>query len=164
MATFKLHRDIVKPHPAEHGVETMTGETFGSVQRQVVDVWQSAIFKVGDDCRQDVLALQDDRPGPGPEPDHRPGCGAIYAVPNATSRDEMGRAKVNNLMDFFVDKYGNPDSNAFQKARLASLHDSILVLDWRPHLNASALPHLLSFCLLSAFHLSRSHKDYIAGD
>ncbi|KAE8213848.1 hypothetical protein CF319_g9134, partial [Tilletia indica] len=54
-----------------------------------------------------------------------PGCGAIHAIPNATSRNEMGRAKVNNLMDFFVDKYGNPDSNAFQKTRLASLHNSI---------------------------------------
>ncbi|KAE8239754.1 hypothetical protein A4X13_0g8084, partial [Tilletia indica] len=111
--------------------ETTTDETGGSVQKQGVDVGQSAIFKVGDDCRQDVLALQDDRSGPVPEPDHRPGCDAIYAVPNATSRDEMGRAKVNNLMDFFVDKYGNPDSNAFQKTRLASLHSSILVLDCR---------------------------------
>lgn len=39
-------------------------------------------------------------------------------VPNATSRDEMGRAKVNDLLDFFVTKYGGQDTVAFQKARL----------------------------------------------
>jgi phosphatidylinositol 4-kinase A len=39
-------------------------------------------------------------------------------VPNATSRDEMGRAKVNDLLDFFVAKYGGQDTVAFQKARL----------------------------------------------
>lgn len=45
-------------------------------------------------------------------------CGVIDVVPNATSRDEMGRAKVNDLLDFFVAKYGGQDSIAFQKARL----------------------------------------------
>lgn len=30
----------------------------------------------------------------------------------------MGRAKVNDLMGFFIAKYGNPDTIAFQKARL----------------------------------------------
>lgn len=39
-------------------------------------------------------------------------------VPNATSRDEMGRAKVNDLLDFFVAKYGGEDTVDFQKARL----------------------------------------------
>ncbi|KAK0541969.1 phosphatidylinositol-4- kinase [Tilletia horrida] len=47
-----------------------------------------------------------------------PGCGVIDVVPSATSRDEMSRAKVNNLLAFFIDKYGNTDSIAFQKARL----------------------------------------------
>ena len=41
----------------------------------------------------------------------------IDVVPNATSRDEMGRAKVNDLLDFFVARYGGPDSVAFQHAR-----------------------------------------------
>lgn len=44
--------------------------------------------------------------------------GVIDVVPNATSRDEMGRAKVNDLMGFFTAKYGHPESVAFQKARL----------------------------------------------
>lgn len=30
----------------------------------------------------------------------------------------MGRAKVNDLLDFFVAKYGSQDTLAFQKARL----------------------------------------------
>ena len=42
----------------------------------------------------------------------------LDVVPNATSRDEMGRAKVNDLLDFFVAKYGGEDTVEFQKARL----------------------------------------------
>lgn len=42
----------------------------------------------------------------------------IDVVPNATSRDEMGRAKVNDLLDFFVAKYGGEDTVEFQRARL----------------------------------------------
>jgi phosphatidylinositol 4-kinase len=45
-------------------------------------------------------------------------CGVIDVVPNATSRDEMGRAKINDLFSYFVDKYGSVDSTAFQQARL----------------------------------------------
>jgi phosphatidylinositol 4-kinase A len=45
-------------------------------------------------------------------------CGVIDVVPNATSRDEMGRATVNDLMDFFVAKYGGEHTVAFQQARL----------------------------------------------
>jgi len=30
----------------------------------------------------------------------------------------MGRAKVNDLQDFFISKFGPPDSIGFQKARL----------------------------------------------
>jgi phosphatidylinositol 4-kinase len=39
-------------------------------------------------------------------------------VPNATSRDEMGRAKINDLYGYFIDKYGGVDTPTFQKARL----------------------------------------------
>ncbi|KAL9933013.1 hypothetical protein V8E36_008268 [Tilletia maclaganii] len=132
MATFKVHRDVVKPHPADHAGESISEETGGAPQKQGIDVWQSAIFKVGDDCRQDVLALQviamfknifttvgvDLYLNPYRVTATGPGCGVIDVVPNATSRDEMGRAKVNNLLAFFIDKYGNTDSIAFQKARL----------------------------------------------
>ena len=96
------------------------------------DVWQGAIFKVGDDCRQDVLALQviaqfknifaciglDVYLDPYRVTATGPGCGVIDVVPNATSRDEMGRQKINDLRDFFLNRYGDEQSVSFQKARL----------------------------------------------
>ncbi|SPO31551.1 related to phosphatidylinositol-4-kinase [Ustilago trichophora] len=124
MATFKVHREIVRP--GDEGDENTPPKKTG------VDVWQAAIFKVGDDCRQDVLALQviamfknvyttvgiDLYLNPYRVTATGPGCGVIDVVPNATSRDEMGRAKINHLLTFFIGKYGNPDSIAFQKARI----------------------------------------------
>jgi len=44
--------------------------------------------------------------------------GVIDVVPNSTSRDEMGRAKINDLLAFFIAKFGNEDTVAFQRARL----------------------------------------------
>ena len=44
--------------------------------------------------------------------------GVIDVVPNATSRDEMGRAKINDLLAFFKNKFGDVESATFQKARL----------------------------------------------
>lgn len=44
--------------------------------------------------------------------------GVIDVVPNSTSRDEMGRAKINDLLAFFMAKFGSEDTVAFQKARL----------------------------------------------
>ncbi|WFD42423.1 1-phosphatidylinositol 4-kinase [Malassezia psittaci] len=96
------------------------------------DVWQSAIFKVGDDCRQDVLALQviaqfkniymsiglDVYLDPYRVTATAPGCGVIDVVPNATSRDEMGRQKINDLVDFFHTRFGLEHTVGFQKARL----------------------------------------------
>jgi len=46
-----------------------------------------------------------------------PGTGIIDVVPNATSRDEMGRAKINDLTSFFLFQFGPVESVAFQKAR-----------------------------------------------
>ncbi|CAG8451375.1 73_t:CDS:10 [Funneliformis mosseae] len=98
---------------------------------ETIDVWQSAIFKVGDDCRQDVLALQliaifkniftsiglDLYLFPYRVVATSPGSGVIDVIPNSMSRDQMGREKVNSLYDYFVTKYGGVDSITFQKAR-----------------------------------------------
>ncbi|CAG8512007.1 16686_t:CDS:10 [Gigaspora margarita] len=92
---------------------------------------KSAIFKVGDDCRQDVLALQliaifknifnsvglDLYLFPYRVVATAPGCGVIDVIPNSISRDQLGREKVNSLYDYFLTNYGGLDSITFQKAR-----------------------------------------------
>lgn len=98
---------------------------------ETYDVWQSAIFKVGDDCRQDMLALQmiaafrsifasvglDVWVFPYRVTSTAPGCGVIDVLPNSISRDMLGREAVNGLYDYFVSKYGGEDSIRFQEAR-----------------------------------------------
>lgn len=126
MASFKVRKERIDL-PADSDLE------IGEEQPKTsYDVWQGAIFKVGDDCRQDVLALQliamfknvFTQLGltlylyPYRVTATAPGCGVIDVVPNATSRDEMGRAQINDLVEYFVDKYGGVDTVAFQRARL----------------------------------------------
>ncbi|KAJ2617380.1 phosphatidylinositol-4- kinase [Coemansia sp. RSA 1365] len=91
----------------------------------------SAIFKVGDDCRQDVLALQliavfkniftscglDLYLYPYRVVATAPGRGVIDVIPNSISRDQMGREKVNSLSDYFATKYHGVDSIQYQQAR-----------------------------------------------
>ncbi|CAE6468907.1 unnamed protein product [Rhizoctonia solani] len=130
MATFKVRKERIETETDPNSVLEGAGAVI-QVKREY-DVWQAAIFKVGDDCRQDVLALQIIAMFKNIFTDvglmlylypYRvtatgPGRGVIDVVPNSTSRDEMGRAKINDLMAFFISKYGSPDTIAFQKARL----------------------------------------------
>ncbi|KAI7830285.1 hypothetical protein BC939DRAFT_392956 [Gamsiella multidivaricata] len=132
MATFKvrktreestLDKAIIKRGAGDDEDEEAVPKTY--------DVWQSAIFKVGDDCRQDVLAIQliavfkniftsvglDLYLFPYRIVATAPGCGMIDVIPNSISRDMLGREKVNNLQDYFVTKYGGVDSIEYQKAR-----------------------------------------------
>ena len=94
--------------------------------------WQSAIFKVGDDCRQDVLTLQlialfkniweDARLDlfvfPYRVVATEPGCGVIEVIPNAISRDQLGRERTNNLHLYLMERHGSPATHAFAQARL----------------------------------------------
>eukprot|EP00741_Cyanophora_paradoxa_P019401 tig00021127_g18729.t1 len=92
---------------------------------------QACIFKVGDDCRQDCLALQFIRLFknifqtvglnlylyPYRVVTTSPGCGIIECVPKAKSRDMVGKMSEGSLYEYFLLKYGHKDSLAFQKAR-----------------------------------------------
>lgn len=107
MATFKIRKE-----KKQYGDDDDAGAQQDSGgEPETYEAWQAAIFKVGDDCRQDVLALQmiaqfkniftslglDVHLVPYRVTATGPGMGVIDVVPNATSRDEMGRAKINDL-------------------------------------------------------------------
>lgn len=119
LATFKIKREV----------EDI--DNYGKIIKVPVEKWQSAIFKVGDDCRQDVLALQlisvfrtiwlnaglDLFVFPYRVTATAPGCGVIDVLPNATSRDMLGREAVNGLYEYFTTKFGPESSIEFQQAR-----------------------------------------------
>lgn len=116
MTTFKIKKTVK---------DSETG------RRKEIEKWQAAIFKVGDDCRQDVLALQlismfrtiwsniglDVYVFPNRVTATAPGCGVIDVLPNSISRDMLGREAVNGLYEYFVTKFGREDTIEFQNAR-----------------------------------------------
>ncbi|KAL6403051.1 Phosphatidylinositol 4-kinase stt4 [Ilyonectria robusta] len=139
MATFRIKKNKGGAQEDDDMLEGTNGTTNGTTnghsqnhqEGTSVEVWQSAIFKVGDDCRQDVLALQmiaafrgifhdvglDVYVFPYRVTATAPGCGVIDVLPNSISRDMLGREAVNGLYDYFISKYGNEDSLRFQRAR-----------------------------------------------
>lgn len=111
-------------------------EEMGKTGKRVVPnislQYESAcIFKVGDDVRQDMLALQImqlmknvfEKEGlelylfPYRVIATKPGCGVIECVPNSSSRDQIGRQTATDLYEYFIDKYGGPETSEFQRAR-----------------------------------------------
>eukprot|EP01094_Clydonella_sp_ATCC50884_P020865 TRINITY_DN4437_c0_g1_i1.p1 TRINITY_DN4437_c0_g1~~TRINITY_DN4437_c0_g1_i1.p1 ORF type:complete len:313 (+),score=145.29 TRINITY_DN4437_c0_g1_i1:141-941(+) len=92
---------------------------------------QACIFKVGDDVRQDMLALQIidllkrilDSVGlnlflyPYRVIATSSECGIIECVPHAKSRDELGKQVDGSLYEYFLQRYGHANSVEFQNAR-----------------------------------------------
>lgn len=119
MATFKIRKEVEDV------------DDYGRVIKVPIEKWQSAIFKVGDDCRQDVLALQlisvfrtiwlntglDLYVFPYRVTATAPGCGVIDVLPNSTSRDMLGREAVNGLYEYYITRFGPEISIEFQQAR-----------------------------------------------
>lgn len=135
MATFRIQKTRARPDSTTAPQSTTGNEVMAPTTQddntETYEVWQSAIFKVGDDCRQDMLALQmiaafrsifssiglDVWVFPYRVTSTAPGCGVIDVLPNSISRDMLGREAVNGLYDYFVSKYGGEDSIRFQEAR-----------------------------------------------
>lgn len=138
MATFRIQKTRTQAQGTHKETRSLaqccsdlsiSGESLSN--DETYEVWQSAIFKVGDDCRQDMLALQmiaafrsifasvglDVWVFPYRVTSTAPGCGVIDVLPNSISRDMLGREAVNGLYDYFISKYGGEDSIRFQEAR-----------------------------------------------
>eukprot|EP00897_Mesotaenium_endlicherianum_P010276 jgi/Mesen1/9277/ME000060S08706 len=99
---------------------------------------QGCIFKVGDDCRQDVLALQvigllrDINRAVGLELYLYPygviptgyERGILEVVPNTRSRNQMGEITDGGLFEIFQKEYGLPGSPRFEAARRSFISSS----------------------------------------
>ncbi|RWS14888.1 phosphatidylinositol 4 kinase-like protein [Dinothrombium tinctorium] len=125
LARFKVYRCLSST------LENIAMNKDANVETLGPEIWQGAIFKVGDDVRQDMLALQiialfrniflkvglDLFLFPYRVVATAPGCGVIECVPNAKSRDQLGRETDISLYDYFLKTYGDESSKRFQEAR-----------------------------------------------
>lgn len=132
MATFRIRKERKEDmESTETQLERVNTTGNPGDEAKTYEIWQSAIFKVGDDCRQDVLALQMIAAFRGifhyvglpvyvfpyRVTATAPGCGVIDVLPNSISRDMLGREAVNGLHEWFLSKFGGEDAPAYQAAR-----------------------------------------------
>ncbi|EDV25664.1 uncharacterized protein TRIADDRAFT_55997 [Trichoplax adhaerens] len=135
LAKFKVNRcgientEILGLNVGENRTLTAISENDDEVTENII--WQAAIFKVGDDVRQDMLALQVislfksifENVGlklflfPYRVVATAPGCGVIECVPDAKSRDQLGRQTEVDLFTYFLQTYGDESTFSFQRAR-----------------------------------------------
>ncbi|ELA47628.1 atypical/PIKK protein kinase [Vavraia culicis subsp. floridensis] len=101
------------------------------VEKDGVQKNVNLIFKAGDDCRQDQLALQLIQlflsifkeshlpiflyPYRVISTDYE--CGIIEVITDAISRDQMGRERINNLSEYFGLKFGFKEGKEYQDAQ-----------------------------------------------
>uniref|UniRef100_A0A061RGS5 1-phosphatidylinositol 4-kinase n=1 Tax=Tetraselmis sp. GSL018 TaxID=582737 RepID=A0A061RGS5_9CHLO len=99
---------------------------------------QACIFKVGDDCRQDVMSLQ--VISLLKDVFHKAGldlylmpygvlptgyeCGIIEVVPNSASRASLGETSESGLYEIFQREFGEPGTARFEEARLNFIRSS----------------------------------------
>ncbi|KAK4878018.1 hypothetical protein RN001_010524 [Aquatica leii] len=128
LARFKVVKCGIKEL---ENIATSPNNTMGKDLSMGPEMWQAAIFKVGDDVRQDMLALQvigifknifqqvglDLYLFPYRVVATAPGCGVIECVPNAKSRDQLGRQTDIGMYEYFLKKYGDESTKEFQSAR-----------------------------------------------
>eukprot|EP00002_Diphylleia_rotans_P031994 TRINITY_DN6677_c0_g1_i2.p1 TRINITY_DN6677_c0_g1~~TRINITY_DN6677_c0_g1_i2.p1 ORF type:complete len:1668 (+),score=400.29 TRINITY_DN6677_c0_g1_i2:37-5040(+) len=124
LVTFKVaNSDFVdRPMPAAGSLASNSGNAVRS---------QGCIFKVDDDVRQDVLATQvialyksifetanlDVFLAPYKVIATGKNMGVIEVVPNASSRDMLGKNSEGSLYNYFLHKYGHKDSMQYAEAR-----------------------------------------------
>ncbi|KAM3184690.1 hypothetical protein ACTXT7_007851 [Hymenolepis weldensis] len=122
-------------NPPKHGTKvSKTGSANQQSQQTCPSsnlYWQACIFKVGDDVRQDILALQvikifqnvfnqyglDLFLYPYHVVATGPGSGVIECVPDSKSRDQIGRQTDSGMYDYFQSTFGDETTPAFQRAR-----------------------------------------------